>query len=82
MTPRQTEIARTALRWETEDLAREAGLRRATVARFEAGKSIDIVSVAKMRLAIRKRRVRFVEDGPFKGAVYKGFRRRPRSAKA
>ena len=74
MTPQQCRMARAGLRWTIDDLAREAELGRATVARFESGKSIDDVSVQKLKLAFAKRRVKFVDTGPLKGAVYLGLR--------
>lgn len=67
-------MARAGLGWSIDDLAREADLGRATVTRFESGKTIDDVSLQKIRLAFAKQRVKFLEDGPFRGAVYVGLR--------
>ena len=74
MTPQQCRMARAGLKWNIDDLADEAELGRATVARFESGKTIDEVSLQKLKLAFARRRVKFVNDGPFKGAVYMGMR--------
>jgi transcriptional regulator with XRE-family HTH domain len=37
MTPTQSRMARAALKWSLSDLAEQAGVGRATVARFELG---------------------------------------------
>jgi len=53
-------MARAALKWSLSDLARKAGVGRATVARFELGESetgADII--AKLRAALEANEVDF-----------------------
>ena len=76
MTIDQCRMARAGLRWTIDELASAAGIGRATVARFEGGRPVDDASIQAIRLAFSKKRVRFVEDGPLKGAVYVGLRPR------
>lgn len=74
MTPKQSAMARALLEWSRADLAAEAGLSAPTVVRFETGQQVAADSVAAMRAAFEKRRVKFVDDGPMAGAVYSGLR--------
>lgn len=48
-------MARAALGWSTQDLAREAGVGANTVNRFEAGQDARMSSVEKMRKALEER---------------------------
>jgi len=52
MTPTQSRMARAALQWSLTDLAKAAGVGRATVARFELGESAVPETVEKMRKAL------------------------------
>jgi transcriptional regulator with XRE-family HTH domain len=52
MNKTQLKMAKAALGWSAKDLAAAAGLGYATIARFEAGQSVDDDSVAKMRKAL------------------------------
>lgn len=52
MNKTQCKMAKAALGWSAKDLAAAAGLGYATVARFEAGKSVDDDSVEAMRKAL------------------------------
>ena len=45
-------MARMGLGWHANDLARESGLTRVTIARFESGHPIAPTSVEKMRTAL------------------------------
>jgi predicted transcriptional regulator len=59
-------MARSALGWSTQDLAREADVGVNTVNRFEAGQDARLSSVEKMRRVLEER-VIFIEengDGP------------------
>lgn len=68
-------MARAALRWSLDDLAAASGLGRATLARFELGNTVANETAAKIRVAFEQERVKFVDTGPLKGAVYSGLRR-------
>lgn len=70
-------MARAALKWSIDELANAAEVGRMTVIRFERDESVNDRSVDAMRGAFEANRVRFVDDGPFAGAVYGGLR--PRS---
>jgi len=65
-------MARALLDWSRAELAKEAGLSAPTVVRFESEQPVAPESVAAMRAAFVKRRVKFIDDGPMAGAVYGG----------
>lgn len=73
----QCRMARAALKWSFEDLAEASGVSRITIARFESGKSVSATSVDAMRKAMEAKRVKFIDEGPWKGAVYGGLRKAP-----
>jgi transcriptional regulator with XRE-family HTH domain len=77
MEPQQSAMARAALKWTRQDLADAAGIGVATVVRFESGRTVAAGNVAAMRKAMEARRVKFIEDGPLKGAVYGGLKKAP-----
>lgn len=52
-------MARAALKWSTQDLAREAGVGVNTVNRFEDGQDARISSVEKMRAALEAAGIEF-----------------------
>ena len=52
MTPLQCKMARMGLGWHANDLARESGLTRVTIARFESGHPMAPSSIEKMRNAL------------------------------
>lgn len=56
-------MARAALKWSAADLAREAGMGYATVARFEAGSPVQPESIATMRSALERGGVEFIAPG-------------------
>lgn len=60
MKPFQCRMARAALDWTTQDLAREAGVGGNTVNRFEAGQDARVSSVDKMRAALEAAGVEFI----------------------
>ena len=70
VTPQQCRMARAALRWTISELAREAGVGRATVARFEIDEPVGLQLISSMRQAFERHRVRFLETGQFAGGVY------------
>jgi len=67
-------MGRAALSWSRQDLATAADLGVATVVRFETGQPVSADSVTAMRAAMEAKRVKFVDEGPFAGAVVGGFR--------
>jgi transcriptional regulator with XRE-family HTH domain len=75
MTPQQSAMGRAALKWSRAELAEAAGIGVATVVRFESNQTVSDDSIMAMRHAMEAKRVRFVEDGPMKGAVYGGLRK-------
>lgn len=68
-------MGRAALGWSRAELAVEAGLGVATVVRFENGSAVSQDSIDAIKAALEARRVKFIEDGPLKGAVYGGLRK-------
>ncbi len=56
-------MARTALGWSTQDLAREADVGVNTVNRFEAGQDARLSSVEKMRRVLEERVIFIEENG-------------------
>jgi predicted transcriptional regulator len=63
MKPIQCRMARTALGWSTQDLAREADVGVNTVNRFEAGQDARLSSVEKMRRVLEERVIFIEENG-------------------
>ena len=60
-------MARAALGWSTQDLAREAAVGVNTVNRFEAGQDARISTVEKMRSVFEQAGIIFIQqngDGP------------------
>ena len=70
-------MGRAALKWSRLDLAEAAGVGVATVVRFEGGKAVSPETATAMREAMETRRVKFIEKGSLKGAVYGGLRKAP-----
>lgn len=62
MKPIQCRMARAALNWNTQDLAKAAGVGANTVNRFEAGQDARVSSVEKMRAAMENAGVIFVAE--------------------
>lgn len=62
MKPIQSRMARAALNWTTQDLAKAASVGTNTVNRFEAGQDARLSSVEKMRKAIEEAGVIFIEE--------------------
>lgn len=64
MTPNQCRMARAALRWSTQDLAKAAGVGGNTVNRFEAGQDTRLSSYDAMSKAFEAAGVTFTShDG-------------------
>ncbi len=55
-------MARAALGWSTQDLARQAGVGGNTVNRFEAGQDARVSSVEKMQRALEEAGVQFIPE--------------------
>lgn len=62
MKPFQCRMARAALAWSTQDLAREAGVGVNTVNRFEAGQDARVSSMEKMRATLEAAGVQFISE--------------------
>ena len=62
MKPFQCRMARAALGWTTQDLAREAGIGANTINRFEAGQDARVSSVDKMRAALEAAGLEFIPE--------------------
>lgn len=68
MTPDQCRMARTALRWTTRDLAREASLAANTVSNFETGKNTNDSTVRLMRTTLESAGIIFIDPDKTAGA--------------
>jgi len=55
-------MARAALGWTTQDLAREASVGANTINRFEAGQDARISSIDKMRAALEAAGLEFIPE--------------------
>lgn len=66
MKPSQVKMARAALDWSLDDLARAAGVHRNTVSNFETGKYAgDPATLEKMQRALEKAGIEFTNgDSP------------------
>ncbi len=56
-------MARAALQWSAADLAREAAIGYATVARFESGSTVQPENVAAMQAALERGGVELIPAG-------------------
>jgi len=56
-------MARAALKWSAHDLAREATIGYATVARFESGQTVQADSLEAMSGALERGGVEFIAAG-------------------
>jgi transcriptional regulator with XRE-family HTH domain len=63
MTSEQCRMARAAVKWSAQDLAREAAIGYATVARFESGQTVQADSADAMRSALERGGVEFIAAG-------------------
>jgi transcriptional regulator with XRE-family HTH domain len=63
LTPEMCRAARALLNWEPSQLARAAGLRPATVNRFEAGATVKLWSVEAMLQALQNAGIEFIAAG-------------------
>ena len=62
-------MARAALGWTLDDLAKESGVNRRTILNFENDGPAASNSIAKLRLAFEREGVVFVERGVYVGGV-------------
>jgi ribosome-binding protein aMBF1 (putative translation factor) len=62
MKPFQCRMARAALGWSTQDLARQASVGVNTVNRFEAGQDARVSSMEKMRATLEAAGVQFIPE--------------------
>lgn len=56
-------MARAALKWSAADLAREAAIGYATVARFESAQPVQADSIAAMTAALERGGIEFIAPG-------------------
>ena len=59
----QCRMARAALDWTLDDVARESGISRRTIAKFEAGQSVLPEPVEKLRAIMAGQAVAFENGG-------------------
>jgi transcriptional regulator with XRE-family HTH domain len=69
MNATQCRMARAGLRWTLDDLARRSGVNRRTILNFENDGAAAFASVAKVREALEKAGIVFVERGVYVGGV-------------
>ena len=62
-------MARTALGWSLDDLAAASGAARRTLARFEAGETVQPARVKALRRALEAEGVLFLNSGRLAGGV-------------
>lgn len=62
-------MARAALGWTLDDLARETNISRRTILKFEAGETILRANIQKLRSAMEAEGVIFVDRGQHRGGV-------------
>lgn len=62
MSPSQCRMARAALKWTTQDLAKAAGVGANTVNRYEAGQDTRLSSLGSMMRAFAEAGVAFREE--------------------
>jgi transcriptional regulator with XRE-family HTH domain len=62
-------MARAALGWSLDDLARESGVPRRTIARFEADENVRPEVVSKLTDAFREEGIIFLARGANAGGV-------------
>jgi transcriptional regulator with XRE-family HTH domain len=62
-------MARAALDWSQQELAKASGVSARTVIRYEAGEQVLPTRVSALRDAIEAQGVLFINGGPMAGAV-------------
>jgi transcriptional regulator with XRE-family HTH domain len=62
-------MARAALAWSLDELAKESGVPRRTIARFEADENVRPDAVAKLAQTFEREGVVFIERGVYVGGV-------------
>ena len=60
LTPNQVKMARVALDWTTQDLARAAGVNHNTVNRFENGGNVTLATIGKIKAALELVGITFI----------------------
>jgi DNA-binding XRE family transcriptional regulator len=69
MNVRQCRMARAALDWSQQDLAKAAGVSARTVIRYEAGEPVLPARVEALKLALLSHGVCFIGTGRWTGGV-------------
>jgi transcriptional regulator with XRE-family HTH domain len=62
-------MARAALDWSQQDLAKAAGVSARTVIRYEAGEAVMTARVQALRQTLEAAGVLFIDEGPHSGGV-------------
>jgi transcriptional regulator with XRE-family HTH domain len=63
ITAAQCKAARGLLGWKSKDLAQKALVGINTVTRFEAGNSVEQLTIARLKQAFENAGIEFIEDG-------------------
>jgi transcriptional regulator with XRE-family HTH domain len=69
MNVRQCRMARAALDWSQQDLAKASSVSARTVIRYEAGEAVLPARVQALRHALEANGIVFIDSGRFAGAV-------------
>ena len=69
MNATQCRMARAGLDWTLDDLAKASGVNRRSIINFENDGAASFASVAKLRAALEKMGVVFIERGVYIGGV-------------
>ena len=77
MTPAQCRAARALLGWSGRELAATAEVNKQTVVRFEAGESVRVRTVRKLRGVMESAGVLFLDDAPGPGVRFVGVAEKP-----
>jgi DNA-binding XRE family transcriptional regulator len=65
----QCRMARAALGWALDDLAKAAGINKRTIMRHESGETVMPENVTKLRQSLESEGVVFIERGAYLGGV-------------
>lgn len=69
MNVRQCRMARAALNWSQQDLAKASGVSARTIIRFEVGEPVLPARVTALRHAFEAQGVLFIDNGRMAGGV-------------
>jgi transcriptional regulator with XRE-family HTH domain len=69
-------MARSGLRWSLTDLAKQSGVSRRTIARFELGGRVSPKTLITLRKTLETAGAKFIEDEQAVGVVLKEHERK------